>query len=239
MLTLLFNIDNSLLELISKGVIGLSTFLSLAAFYLIWQEQKKPNIRTEMMSLIKIFLSYNLASIVIVGLFTLPTYNKNKELNGSLTKVHEVQQIIQSQDIRQGRLLDSLSRTTSVLQDSISWILTKNNLTKEKTNAIAEIKELFSQQKYTFQNLQSDSLLASDHKKGLDSIEVITNSIKSLVEKSKTETLNVEEKSTLIKKTNEINNKIIYYTILKNLKIKEALYKKIEKLSEPKSKDQQ
>ena len=99
-----FNIDNSIIELISKGVIGLSALLALAAFYLIWQEQKKPKIRPEMMKIIKLFLSFNLANTVIVGLFTLPTFQKNKELSGSLSEVHHIQEDIQVQDTKQVRL---------------------------------------------------------------------------------------------------------------------------------------
>nr|MBP6448376.1 hypothetical protein [Saprospiraceae bacterium] len=134
-----FNIDNSIIELISKGVIGLSTFLSLSAFYLIWQEQKKPEIRAEMMKLIKTFLIYNLASLVIVGAFTIPTFQKNKELSGSLSEVHHIQEDIQVQDIKQVRLMDSLSAVTIHLQDSISQMIQKNNLVQERSNAISDI----------------------------------------------------------------------------------------------------
>ncbi len=231
---LLFTIDSSIIELISKGVIGLSTFLSLAAFYLIWQEQKKPDIRAEMMKLIKTFLMYNLASLVIVGVFTIPTFQKNKELSGSLSEVHNIQEKIQIQDSNQSQLMDSLSAVTVHLQDSISKLLQKNNLVREKSNAISDITSQINSQLGSVKSLLKDNFLLSSFKEGVDSVEASMTSVSTLIEKEKTSTLTPSEKTTLIKKANELNNRIFKLKKAKNLNIKDTLTKKIETLSKTK-----
>lgn len=231
MTTLLFNIDNSLIELISKGVIGLSTFLSLSAFYLIWQEQKKPEIRAEMMKLIKTFLIYNLASLVIVGAFTIPTFQKNKELSGSLSEVHHIQEDIQVQDTKQVRLMDSLSAVTIHLQDSISQMIQKNNLVQERSNAIGDITSHITSQLVSVESLLKDTFLLSDFKEGIDSVEASLNSVSTLIKKEKTSTLTPLEKTALIKKANELNNRIFKLKKAKNTNTKDTLAKKIEKIT--------
>jgi hypothetical protein len=231
MTTLLFNIDNSLIELISKGVIGLSTFLSLSAFYLIWQEQKKPEIRAEMMKLIKTFLIYNLASLVIVGAFTIPTFQKNKELSGSLSEVHHIQEDIQVQDTKQVRLMDSLSAVTIHLQDSISQMIQKNNLVQERSNAIGDITSQINSRMVSANSLLKDTFLLSTFKAGVDSVESSLNSVSTLIEKEKNSTLTPSEKTTLIKKANELNNRIFKLKKAKNTNTKDTLAKKIEKIT--------
>ena len=226
-----FNIDNSIIELISKGVIGLSTFLSLSAFYLIWQEQKKSEIRAEMMKLIKTFLIYNLASLVIVGAFTIPTFQKNKELSGSLSEVHHIQEDIQVQDTKQVRLMDSLSAVTIHLQDSISQMIQKNNLVQERSNAISDITSQINSQLVSANSLLKDTFLLSTFKAGVDSVEASMLSVSTLIEKEKNSTLTPSEKTTLIKKANELNNRIFKLKKAKNTNSKEVLTKKIETIS--------
>ena len=230
-----FNIDNSIIELISKGVIGLSTFLSLSAFYLIWQEQKKSEIRAEMMKLIKTFLIYNLASLVIVGAFTIPTFQKNKELSGSLSEVHHIQEDIQVQDTKQVRLMDSLSAVTIHLQDSISQMIQKNNLVQERSNAISDITSQINSQLVSANSLLKDTFLLSTFKAGVDSVEASMSSVSTLIEKEKNSTLTPSEKTTLIKKANELNNRIFKLNKAKNTNTKEALTKKIETISKTKN----
>ena len=230
-----FNIDNSIIELISKGVIGLSTFLSLSAFYLIWQEQKKPEIRAEMMKLIKTFLIYNLASLVIVGAFTIPTFQKNKELSGSLSEVHHIQEDIQVQDTKQVRLMDSLSAVTIHLQDSISQMIQKNNLVQERSNAISDITSQINSQLVSANSLLKDTFLLSTFKAGVDSVEASMSSVSTLIEKEKNSTLTPSEKTTLIKKANELNNRIFKLKKAKNTNSKEVLTKKIETISKTKN----
>ena len=230
-----FNIDNSIIELISKGVIGLSTFLSLSAFYLIWQEQKKSEIRAEMMKLIKTFLIYNLASLVIVGAFTIPTFQKNKELSGSLSEVHHIQEDIQVQDTKQVRLMDSLSAVTIHLQDSISQMIQKNNLVQERSNAISDITSQINSQLVSANSLLKDTFLLSTFKAGVDSVEASMSSVSTLIEKEKNSTLTPSEKTTLIKKANELNNRIFKLKKAKNTNSKEVLTKKIETISKTKN----
>jgi len=229
-----FNIDNSIIELISKGVIGLSALLALAAFYLIWQEQKKSTIRPDMMKLIKLFLSFSLANTVIVGLFTLPTFHKNKELSGSLTEVHHIQEDIQVQDTKQMRLMDSLSAVTVHLQDSISQMILENNLVYERSNAIRDITNQINSQLISANSLLKDTFLLSDFKEGVDSVEASMTSVSTLIEKEKTSTLTPLEKTTLIKKANELNNRIFKLNKVKNTNTKETLIKKIETISKTK-----
>jgi len=229
-----FNIDNSIIELISKGVIGLSALLALAAFYLIRQEQKKPTIRPEMMKIIKLFLSFNLANTVIVGLFTLPTFQKNKELSGSLSEVHHIQEDIQVQDTKQVRLMDSLSAVTIHLQDSISQMIQKNNLVQERSNAISDITSQINSQLVSANSLLKDTFLLSTFKAGVDSVEASMSSVSTLIEKEKNSTLTPSEKTTLIKKANELNNRIFKLKKAKNTNTKEALSKKIETISKTK-----
>lgn len=229
-----FNIDNSIIELISKGVIGLSALLALAAFYLIWQEQKKSTIRPDMMKLIKLFLSFSLANTVIVGLFTLPTFHKNKELSGSLTEVHHIQEDIQVQDTKQMRLMDSLSAVTVHLQDSISQMILENNLVHERSNAISDITNQINSQLISANSLLKDTFLLSTFKAGVDSVEASMTSVSTLIEKEKTGTLTPLEKTTLIKKANELNNRIFKLNKVKNTNTKETLIKKIETISKTK-----
>lgn len=226
-----FKIDNSIIELISKGVIGLSALLALAAFYLIRQEQKKPTIRPEMMKIIKLFLSFNLANTVIVGLFTLPTFQKNKELSGSLSEVHHIQEDIQVQDTKQVRLMDSLSAVTVHLQDSISQMIQINNLVQERSNAISDITSQINSQLVSANSLLKDTFLLSTFKAGVDSVEASMSSVSTLIEKEKNSTLTPSEKTTLIKKANELNNRIFKLKKAKNTNTKDTLAKKIEKIT--------
>ncbi|MFZ1560917.1 MAG: hypothetical protein WAT37_13380 [Saprospiraceae bacterium] len=230
-----FKIDNSIIELISKGVIGLSALLALAAFYLIRQEQKKPTIRPEMMKIIKLFLSFNLANTVIVGLFTLPTFQKNKELSGSLSEVHHIQEDIQVQDTKQVRLMDSLSAVTVHLQDSISQMIQINNLVQERSNAISDITSQINSQLVSANSLLKDTFLLSTFKAGVDSVEASMSSVSTLIEKEKNSTLTPSEKTTLIKKANELNNRIFKLKKAKNTNTKEVLTKKIETISKTKN----
>ena len=59
-------------------------------------------------------------------------------------------------------------------------------------------------------------------------------SVSTLIEKEKTGTLTPLEKTTLIKKANELNNRIFKLNKVKNTNTKETLIKKIETISKTK-----
>ena len=61
------------------------------------------------------------------------------------------------------------------------------------------------------------------------------SSVSTLIEKEKNSTLTPSEKTTLIKKANELNNRIFKLNKAKNTNTKEALSKKIETISKTKN----
>ena len=110
-----------------------------------------------------------------------------------------------------------------------------NVIRNSRATTIINITRQINFQIVTANSLIKDTFLLSTFKAGVDSVEASMTSVSTLIEKKKTGTLTLLEKTTLIKKANELNNRIFKLKKAKNTNAKEVLTKKIETISKTKN----